>query len=157
MPPSQVKNNLGLPPLIVAFQSQTVKRHGFYFREDLVASRIKSFAVHLGQKPFRADFVDCEFAEKSVFGDVSVFELREPIQHERRQIAGIDSNATSLRELDRIYVRNQGEHSPCSAGKKLFEIRSLHQDPGVCGVIQKFQPMRRGPFISILILWHHLV
>jgi hypothetical protein len=37
MPASEIENNLRLPTLIVAFQSQIVKRHGFYFREDRVA------------------------------------------------------------------------------------------------------------------------
>ena len=49
MPASEVENNLRLPTLIVAFQSQIVKRHGFYFREDRVVGRINSFAVDLGK------------------------------------------------------------------------------------------------------------
>src|SRR5689334_18010410 len=105
-----------------------------------MAGRIKSFAVDLGCKPLLTDFDDYESPEQSVFGDVAVVEFREPIDHERQPVPSLDSNTTPLHEPDRIYVGNQGEHAPCSAGKQLFEIRSAHQDPGVCGVIQKFQP-----------------
>src|SRR5271165_513141 len=124
------------------FQPHTVKRHGFYLCENRVAGRINSFATDFAFKPFIADFNDFELPEQSVFGDMAVIKFREPLHHERRAVAGLDTNATYLQESDRIHVRDQREHSSRSAGKQHFRIWSSHQDPSVPSVIYKVQPMR---------------